>query len=133
MAQPSDAEYTPHRRRQTESRGTRSSRRGRPYRFVGPLDGATGRHWRARRGTHANLEGARARARRELLQGSTRVQLSAQWARTDGRLEAHHPDAFADRDRLRHPYISPHFHGRPQARTEPRTLVDGVLRWTMGR
>ena len=53
MAQPSDAEYSPHSRRQTESLGTGSARRGRPYRSVRPLDGATGRHWRARRGAHA--------------------------------------------------------------------------------
>ena len=50
---------------------------------------------------------------------------------TDGRLEAHHPDALTHRDRLRHPHVPPHFHGRPQARSRPRTHVDGysVGRW----
>ena len=59
--------------------------------------------------------------------------VSAQRARDGGRLEAHHPDAVTHRDRVRDPHLPLHFHGRPHARSQSRTHVDGVLRRTMGR
>src|SRR6185436_867532 len=85
------------------------------------------------RAADGHIESPRPRAGGELLQRPARVQLSAQRARADARLEAHPPDAVAHRDRLRQPDLPLHLHGRPQARSRSGAHVDGVLRGTVGR